>query len=739
MGQPNKEYIRRVIIAANRLPIRVEKNEGQLEVTPAAGGVATGLSAFHHYKKSLWVGWPGTEPADTKEKSKMEELLSRDYNCLPVFLNAHELDKYYYGFSNRALWPLFHYFPHYSSYNALDWETYQQVNQKFCRKLLEVLSENDLVWIHDYQLLLLPEMLRQEMPSATIGFFLHIPFPSMEIFRCLPWRAEILQGMLGADLIGFHTYDYTRHFFSSALRILGKEQVYGKINMGNRMVKIDTFPMGIDSKRYSGAVEAPAVKKERALLKQELPVEKIILSVDRLDISKGIRERLVAFERFLDKHPEWHKRITYFLLCVPSRTEISEYRQLRSEIEELVGKINGRFEIPGWLPVLYMFRSLPFEKLVALYSEADLALVTPIRDGMNLVAKEYLACQSQVGKGVLVLSETAGSAAELGESIIVNPNNIDSITGAIADGLSLQEEEKKDAIGNMSGRIRNYDVYRWAEDFMANLEQAQELRDTSRKYFLKGESRAKLQGEYQQASDRLLLLDYDGTLVSLQKKPGQVRPDREVLQILSLLNADPKNKVVVISGRDRDYLFGWLSETGVDMVAEHGTWIYKSAQGKWSLLERDLSDDWKANVYPILETFTNRTPGSLIEEKSYALAWHYRQAVPELGELRAKELVDMLRSILTGTDLQVLLGNKVVEIKPAVISKGKASHRWLDKVDSRDFILAVGDDWTDEDMFEVLPQNAWKIKVGFSYYTGAQWFLESPGDVTGLLKSLAAR
>ncbi len=728
---------RRVIIVSNRLPVKVDRRSGQLQVTPAAGGVATGLSSFHHSVESLWIGWPGINPATDKAKTETETKLREEYKCIPVYLSAHDLKKYYYGFSNRTLWPLFHYFSPYCTYDTSEWEAYQKVNQIFCRKLLEVIRPDDLVWIHDYHLLLLPAMLRREMPAATIGFFLHIPFPSMEVFRYLPWRKEILEGMLGADLIGFHTYDYTRHFSSSVLRILGKEQFYGEINAGGRMVAVETFPMGIDAQRFSEAVSTPEVKRERTLLLQKLNTEKIILSVDRLDISKGILERLQAFERFLEKYPEWQERITYVILCVPSRTKVREYQHLKEEIEKLVGKINGRFDIPGWLPILYMYRSLAFNKLVALYSEADLALVTPLRDGMNLVAKEYLACQSRTGKGILVLSETAGAAAELGEAVIVNPNNREAMADAVNRGLVTSENEKNEAIGFMFERIKKYNVFRWAKDFIRHLNQTEKARADHRQRFIGDEARTEMLAHYRQTERRLLLLDYDGTLVSLQKRPEQVRPDTELLRLLSQLKADSKNRVVVISGRDRDYLSGWFLEIGLDMAAEHGTWIYEADRREWRLLEKDIFDDWKKIVYPKLEMFTDRTPGSFIEEKSYALSWHYRKTVPELGSLRAKELVDTLRSLLSGTDLQVLMGQKVIEIKPAAINKGRAALHWLEEENSLDFILGMGDDWTDEDIFSVLPEEAWSIRVGFAPVTRAQYFLETPDEVKSLLRTLA--
>jgi trehalose 6-phosphate synthase/phosphatase len=727
---------RRVVIVSNRLPISVAKKAGNVKITPSVGGLATGLSSFHRSNKGLWVGWPGISPAGSEEKSMMEENLLNNFNCLPVYLSSNDLKKYYYGFSNKTLWPLFHYFPTYCTYDPGEWKIYRKVNQMFCHKLLEVLEPDDQVWIHDYHLLLLPEMLRQERPDISIGLFLHIPFPSMEIFRYMPWREEVLLGMLGADLIGFHTYDYTRHFLSCVLRILGRDQDYGQVIAGNRLVKADTFPMGIDADKYAEAVSLPQVKKERASLQNKLKTEKIVLSVDRLDFSKGIPERLKAFELFLETNPDWHDRLTYVLLCVPSRTRVDQYQLLKREIDELVGKINGRFAKPGWLPILYMYRSLPFNTLIALYSAADLTLVTPLRDGMNLVAKEYLACQSQVGKGALVLSETAGAAAELGEAIIVNPNDVEMIARAIEEGLTLPDEEKKARLNFMVKRVKKYNIFRWAEDFIEQLGQVKGRQEQNRQRFLNNKLQTAMQKKYRLAGSRLILLDYDGTLVSLKKRPELAGPDPGVLKILTALSEDPKNKVVIVSGRDRDRLVKWLDGTGVDMAAEHGTWIKEKGWPDWRLTESGLTEEWKANLYPILEMFSERTPGSFVEEKSFALAWHFRKAEPELGALRAKELVDALHDMLAGTILQVLPGNKVVEIKPAGVNKGKAVQHWLADAADWDYILAIGDDWTDEDIFAVLPDKAWSIRVGFIPFTRAQYLLESSGEVRKLLSSL---
>ena len=727
---------KRLVIVSNRLPVSVAKKDGNIKITPSVGGLATGLSSFHRGSDGLWVGWPGINPGNSEEKQAIEETLQNDFNCLPVYLSSSDLKKYYYGFSNRTLWPLFHYFTSYAIYDRSDWRVYKKVNQMFCQRLLEVLRPDDMVWVHDYHLLLLPDMLREKMPEITIGFFLHIPFPSMEIFRYLPWREEILQGMLGADLIGFHTYDYTRHFLSCVLRILGIDQEYGQVVAGSRMVKADTFPMGIDAEKFAKAATSPEVINERNLLQKKLKTEKIILSVDRLDFSKGIPERLKAFELFLETNPEWHGRIIFIMLCVPSRTKVEQYQLLKRQIDELVGQINGRYATPEWMPILYMYRSLPFEELVALYSAADLALVTPLRDGMNLVAKEYLACQSKIGKGVLVLSETAGAAAELGEAIIVNPNDIELIAKAIAEGLDVPDESRKAGISFMAKRIKRYNIFRWAEDFIEQLAHIKGRQEHNKQRFLTEELQTSMQVKYRQAGSRLLLLDYDGTLVSLKRRPELASPDSELLEVLTALKADPKNTIVIISGRNRDDLSEWLGTSGVELVAEHGTWLREASWGNWQLSEKGLSEDWKQNVYPILEMFSERTPGSFIEEKSYALVWHYRKAEPELGTLRANELMDALHDMLAGTALQVLLGNKVVEIKPAGINKGKAALHWIEKVKTWDFILGIGDDWTDEDIFAVLPVESWGIKVGFMPFTRANYIVESPDEARKLLKSL---
>jgi trehalose 6-phosphate synthase/phosphatase len=734
---PKRYEERRTIIVSNRLPVSVAKTNEGFEIQASSGGLATGLASFHRNSNGVWIGWPSFSPPSIQGKEALQQKLLDEFQCYPIYLSSQEIKRYYDGFCNNTLWPLFHYFPTRCSYETIDWETYQAVNRKFAQQVLKIAKPDDLIWIHDYHLLLLPQLIREAMPEATIGFFLHIPFPSMEVFRYLPWRNEILQGMLGADLLGFHTYDYSRHFLSSVLRLLGKEHNYGQIINGTRIVTVNTFPMGINASRFVETVNSPQVTAELEQLQASLKAEKMLLSVDRLDFTKGIPERLKAYQKFLEQNPEWHGKITYVMLCVPSRDKIPQYQQLKREVDELVGRINGRFNSPEWTPILYMYRSVPFETLVSLYCHADLALVCPLRDGMNLVAKEYVACQSQAKKGMLILSETAGAAAELGEAILVNPNNIDGIAAALSEGLSWSEPDKIRAIQVMAKRINHYNIFRWGEDFIEQLVNVKENQEQKRKFLIRGKLINLLQQNYDQAKQRLFLLDYDGTLVSFSDKPQLARPDAELLATLSALVQEPRNKVVVISGRDRDFLDQWLGGSGVDLVAEHGAWIKEADQEDWKTQIKGESDEWKREILPIMDIFAERTPGSFIEEKTCTLVWHYRKSEPEMGSLKAKELRDALKEHLSGTSLQVLCGNKVVEVKPADIHKGKGVSYYLEKNPNWDFIIGLGDDYTDEDIFAVLPEHAWGIKVGFEPFTKARYYLESSANVRELLFQLS--
>jgi trehalose 6-phosphate synthase/phosphatase len=583
--------------------------------------------------------------------------------------------------------------------------------------------------------MLLPSLLRKSRPQSSIGYFLHIPFPSSEIFRQLPWRKEFLEGVLGADLIGFHTYEYARHFLSSVLRILGHEHEFGFINIDNRTVKVENFPMGIDIKHIERLLDKPSIKKEIVNFRQdfEMKERKILLSVDRLDYTKGIPNRLEGLELFLEKYPEWHNRFIYIMLCVPSRTKVEQYSLLKEEIDRLVGRINGRFGNPGWIPIHYLYRSLPFEKLLPLYAAADVALVSPFRDGMNLVAKEYVAAKTD-NRGVLVLSETAGAAFELGEAMQINVNNKVDLAFALNQALMMKPEEQETRIKAMRTRLKEFDVYRWVDTFMKSIIEVKKIQAQREHRQLRSKWKTKLFNDYKKAKKRLLLLDYDGTLVPYVKEPDQAKPDLGLIRILKMLTLTAKNTLVVISGRDRSFMDRWLGEIPCGLVAEHGAWIRESLQDVWHGFN-GLSVGWKKRLRPILQDYVVRVPGSLIEEKEYGIAWHYRKADPELGPIRAGELVDYLTDFLASKDLHVFHGNKVVEVRNSEINKGRGIAHWL--ADKKwDFILALGDDWTDEDLFKVLPKTAYSIKVTYGP-TEAKYYLDAPQSARDLLLELA--
>ncbi|MFQ5575138.1 MAG: bifunctional alpha,alpha-trehalose-phosphate synthase (UDP-forming)/trehalose-phosphatase, partial [Terriglobia bacterium] len=560
---------------------------------------------------------------------------------------------------------------------------------------------------------------------------LHIPFPSFELFRLLPWRRELLKGMLGADLIGFHTYDYVQHFLNSVRRIVGYEHTFGKISAGRRLVKADVFPMGIDYGRFARTVDSGPVKREVTRVRNRVGDKKIILSVDRLDYTKGIPRRLKMFEQFLKENPRYREQVVLILLAVPSRTAVERYKALKREVDGLVGNINGSRGTLGWNPIWYLYRSLPFTSLLALYRAADIALVTPVRDGMNLVAKEFLAAKPDE-TGCLVLSEMAGAAKELGEALIVNPNNQEEVIGALVQALEMGEEEQRARNVIMQKRIQRYNGVKWAIDFVYNLSDIKEDQEEYLARKLTGLSRTTLIDNYRKGERRLILLDYDGTLVRFSKQPQNVAPDGELLAVLETLSRNKKNRVVVVSGRDRQVLENWLGNLEIGLVAEHGAWIRDEGES-WRTI-KPMQNEWKKDLRPTLELYTDRTPGSFIEEKDFSLVWHYRQVDPEFAYVRARELKDDLLHITANMNLGVLEGNKVIEIRGQGIDKGQAGMYWIDQ--DWDFLMAVGDDQTDEDLFEVVPDSAYSLKVGLGS-SKARFNLSSVDEVRGLIMDLA--
>ncbi|NLD99947.1 MAG: bifunctional alpha,alpha-trehalose-phosphate synthase (UDP-forming)/trehalose-phosphatase [Fibrobacter sp.] len=727
--------MKRIMLVSNRLPVTVEKRKGELRYHESIGGLATGLESFYSKNNGVWVGWPGitNEHISISDQRDIRERLSVK-NCLPVFLTKENVDKYYNGFSNKTIWPLFHYFPQFTLFDTDLWNAYVKVNEIFAEYILDVYQPQDTIWIHDYQLMLLPSLVRKSRPEVTIGFFLHIPFPSFEIYRLLPWRKELIEGLIGADLIGFHTFEYIRHFLNSARRLLGIDHTFSQITYQNRMIKADVFPLGIDYEKFSKSTEKPEVKREEKLIRQKTGNTSLIIAIDRLDYTKGIVQRLEAFDLFLSHNPHMKEKVTMILVEVPSRTSVDSYRQLKRDVDELIGRINGKHGVIGWAPVLNLYRSIPFTTLVALYYSADVALVTPMRDGMNLVAKEYVATKGN-RPGVLILSEMAGAAREMGEAILVNPNNCEELAMAIKTALEMPSDEQMCRLKNMQKRLMRYDVRRWASDFLTKLEQVEQQRLELQSECLRGARVEELLTQVKISRRTLILLDYDGTLVSIVDKPHKAVPDNNLIKVLKNLKNLDNTTVAIVSGRDRQTLHDWFNGTEIILCAEHGVWI-KFPQKEWNVIE-PLDNGWKDELRPVLELYNDRTPGSVLEEKDFSLAFHYRNADPELATIRVRELTEALIHQVSNLNLCVMEGKKVIEIKNAGIHKGTFAMKMIEKGEY-DLIIAIGDDMTDEFLFKTLPDSAWTIKVGIGQ-SHAKYFIDSVDEVRALLERIGAK
>ena len=717
----------KTIIVSNRLPIEIKFENNSVQFNQSVGGLATGLSALHPKDNNIWVGWLGIPeenvPTDELKDEALERVISHDY--IPVSLTQQEIVDYYEGFSNRIIWPLFHYFTQYAAFSKKKWRIYQQVNKKFADEILEYADDGDTVWVHDYHLMLVPKLLREKKKKLHIGCFLHIPFPSFEVFRTLPCREAILEGLLGCDLLGFHTLDYQQHFLESVSQLLDAEIKCNDVIFQGKVTRVQVYPMGIDAKKFQeeAQLQMKSSKKKLPLreelenYKKENPNVKYILSIDRMDYTKGIENRIRAFEYFLKYNPRMIGQVRLLMVAVPSRTNVQQYQKLKRDIDELVGRVNSKYATLGWSPIQYFYRSFPFESLIELYTSCDIALITPIRDGMNLVAKEYVMARTG-GTGVLILSEMTGAAKELAEALLINPTSYQQISDALTQALEMPEAKQEKRLQRMQERLLKYNVNHWAQEFISDLQQTANRETRIEPLLLNETAYDTFRKKYRQSEKRLFLLDYDGTLVGFKDTPSQAAPDEELLGLIEELSRDEKNNVYLVSGRDRTSLQTWFDKYRIHLIAEHGAYS-KRCFDEWCS-HPNLNDDWMQSVLPLMEKLTDRTPGSFVEQKKHSLAWHYRKADTELGNAKAKELLKMLNNWIPTLGISLLNGNKVVEVTNGHINKGIAIQEVIHQ-GNFDFILAMGDDHTDEMMFDKLPTQAISVKVGMDTRTLAKY------------------
>ncbi|HEY4206857.1 MAG TPA: bifunctional alpha,alpha-trehalose-phosphate synthase (UDP-forming)/trehalose-phosphatase, partial [Puia sp.] len=591
---------KRLFIVSNRLPITIEQKGNVIASRPSSGGLVSAITGYFQktggvvFAEAFWAGVP-----DCMERvwnMATEGMTETPYQYLPVFVNWKKYELYYNGFSNSVLWPLFHYFPSFVDYNSSYYEAWLEVNGIFAEKLADNLRKDDVVWIHDYHLLPLAGMLRKHIPTLTIGFFLHIPFPSYELFRLIPksWQRSILGGMLGADLIGFHTIDYASHFLSSVEEVLQVEHDGQYMWWENRQVKADAFPISVEFEKFHHAYNDASVVENRQKYLEMKGTRKLIFSVDRLDYTKGVANRLKGYEQFITMYPEYKDNVIFVLVIVPSRDVIIKYAERKKIIDEAVGNINSSKGAVVWQPIIYKYGHLAFEELIALYTACDLALITPLRDGMNLVSKEFVASRKD-GQGVLVLSEVAGAARELTGALQVNPNDISEMAAAIKVGLEMPGDVQRERMLEMQDRVRRYDVYVWANDFFRELEGVKNIQLEFEIKFLDKVTRMELLDSYAKAAKRLLLLDYDGTLVPFAKLPGAATPGPDVRAILASMADNPLNEVYIVSGRDSQTLEKWFGDIPVGLIAEHGAKL-RDTRGDWEAAIAGSTEDWKPKM-----------------------------------------------------------------------------------------------------------------------------------------------
>ncbi|BDA46931.1 probable alpha,alpha-trehalose-phosphate synthase [UDP-for [Coccomyxa sp. Obi] len=732
----------RLIVVANRLPVSaVRERDGSWSLQVSAGGLVSALMGVSNFR-TCWVGWPGVYVEEGPDRDALTAALAKEY-YVPVYLDPKVFDLHYNGFCNSVLWQLFHYVPlnmdsKLSETRTLQfqWAAHQAANQRFGEVVLQNYSAGDVVWVQDYHLMLLPAILKSRAPKMKVGWFLHTPFPSSEIYRTLPVREEVLRAVLKSDLIGFHTYDYARHFVSACTRILGLEGTPEGVEDNGSLTRVAAFPIGIDPDRFARALEQQEVKAHIAQLLNRYAGRKVMLGVDRLDMIKGIPQKLLAFEKFLEEHPEWRDKVLLVQIAVPSRTDVPEYQRLRSMVHEIVGRINGHYGTLTHVPIHHLDRQLAFHELCALYAVTDVALVTSLRDGMNLVSYEYVACQSD-NAGVLVLSEFAGAAQSLGAgAILVNPWNITDMAAAIEDALTMSDQERRERHRQNYMHVTIHTSQTWADTFISELNDTHVEAELRTKHIPPQLVSAEVVQTYYASKRRLLVLGYNATLTTAVEAPRQPKRHFDQIKALTRVNPtvydsvaalcdDPDTTVVVFSGSDKWKLEETFGELDVWLAAENGMFM-RAPDSNWNNLLEVSKKDWMESVKLVFDYFCERTPRSFVELRETSVVWNYKYADVEFGRLQARDLLQHLwTGPISNAPVDIVQGAKSVEVRPVGISKGLAMSRIINSIAERvgheavqyDFVLVAGHFLArDENIFTFFEGQSLKVNEGFGQH-----------------------
>ncbi|GMH01624.1 hypothetical protein Nepgr_003463 [Nepenthes gracilis] len=782
----------RKIIVANMLPLHAYRNAETakwhftLDEDSILLQLKDGLSPE---TEVLYVGSLKAE-IDASEQEEVAEKLLEDFNCVPTFL-PHDLQKkFYHAFCKQYLWPLFHYMlpmcpDHGDRFDRSVWQAYVSANKIFADKVMEVINpEDDYVWVHDYHLMVLPTFLRKRFYRVKLGFFLHSPFPSSEIYRTLPVREDILRGLLNCDLIGFHTFDYARHFLSCCSRMLGLDYESKRGHIGldyfGRTVYVKILPVGIHMGRLDSVLNLPCTAVKVKEIQEQFHGKKLILGVDDMDIFKGISLKFLAMEQLLQQNPEFQGKLVLVQIINPARSSGKDVQEAKRETYLIANRINEIYGSPNYEPVILIDRPVARFEKSAYYAVAECCLVNAVRDGMNLVPYKYIVCRQGThlldqAMGIkedtshtstLVVSEFVGCSPSLSGAIRVNPWDIDAVAEALNLALTMPYPERRLRHEKHYRYVSSHDVAYWARSFVQDLVRACKDHYNNRcwgfglglgfRVVSLSPSFRKLGVDhivsaYKRTSRRAIFLDYDNTVVpqtSINKFPSQ-----EVISVLNALCNDPKNTAFIVSGRGKSSLGEWLSPCEMlGIAAEHGYFIRWSKTSDWESSAMSSELDWKEIVEPIMRSYTEATDGSSTEVKESALVWHHQDADPDFGSWQALELINHLENVLANEPAVVKRGQQIVEVKPQGISKGFVVEKVLSTIVKGgrppDFIMCIGDDRSDEDMFESLLKpvacsSQPLIPELFACTVGqkpskARYYLDDTAEVVKLLRCLAA-